>query len=97
VWNHKTRPERQNAEWEVRSLHVLNALIIPHFKTYPLLSGKRGDFELFAHICERMEKREHLAPVGLQEIVRMAARMNPSGKRGYSAAEIINELVEMKA
>jgi LAGLIDADG DNA endonuclease family protein len=93
------RPDRSDRtlKWEVTSLPVLNALIIPHFETYPLLSGKRCDFELFAHICGRMEQREHLTPGGLQEIVRMAARTNPSGKRGYSAAEIINELVEMKA
>ena len=93
------RPDRSDRtlKWEVRSLPVLNALIIPHFEMYPLLSGKRCDFELFSHICGRMVRREHLTPGGLQEIVRMAARMNPSGKRGYSAAEIINELVEMKA
>jgi hypothetical protein len=93
------RPDRSDRtlKWEVRSLPVLTASIIPHFEAYPLLSGKRCDFELFAHICGRMERKEHLTPAGLQEIVRMAASMNPSGKRGYIPAEIINELVEMKA
>src|SRR6202034_3605634 len=74
------RPDRSDRtlKWEVRSLLLLTAWIIPHFETYPLLSGKRRDFELFAHICERMERKEHLTSAGLQEIVRMAARMNPS-------------------
>jgi len=93
------RPDRSDRtlKWEVRSLPLLSAWIIPHFENYPLLSGKRRDFELFAHICERMERKEHLTCAGLQEIVRMAACMNPSGKRGYNASEIIDDLVEMKA
>jgi LAGLIDADG endonuclease len=93
------RPDRSDRtlKWEVRSLSLLIAWTIPHFETYPLLSGKRRDFELFAQISERMARKEHPTSVGLQEIVRMAARMNPSGERGYSAAEIIDEHVEMKA
>ncbi len=93
------RPDRSDKtlKWEVRSLPLLVTRIVPHFKAYPLLSGKRNDFELFARICERMTTKEHLRVAGLQEIVRMAACMNPSGKRGYSAVDIINELAEMKA
>jgi len=44
-----------------------------------------------------MERKEHLTCAGLQENVRMAVCMNPSGKRGYNASEIIDDLVEMKA
>ena len=93
------RPDRSDKtlKWEVRSLPLLVTRIIPHFETYPLLSGKQSDFELFARICERMTAKEHLRTAGLQEIVRMAARMNPSGKRGYCALSIIEELAEMKA
>jgi hypothetical protein len=93
------RPDRSDRtlKWEVRSLSLLVTRIIPHFKAYPLLSGKRSDFELFARICERMTMKEHLRAAGLQGIVRMAARMNPSGKRGYCARKIIEELAEMKA
>ena len=32
-------------KWEVRSLPVLVARVIPHFKAYPLLSSKLKDFE----------------------------------------------------
>ena len=88
------RPDRSDRtlKWEVRSLSLLVARIVPHFKAYPLLSGKQRDFELFADICARMSSREHLTGPGLQEIVRLAGRMNPSGKRGYAPARIIEAL-----
>ena len=37
------RPDRSDKtlKWEVRSLSVLVARIIPHFEAYPLLSGKQ--------------------------------------------------------
>ena len=93
------RPDRSDRtlKWEVRSLSVLLARIVPHFKAYPLLSGKQQDFELFASTCERMARDVHLTRDGLQEIVRLAVRMNPSGKRGYDPARIIDSLAEMKA
>jgi hypothetical protein len=93
------RPDRSDRtlKWEVRSLSVLITRVIPHFKMCPLLSAKQQDFESFASICERMARGEHLEPVGLQEIVRLVGRMNPSGKRGYVPARIIDSLVEMKA
>ena len=88
------RPDRSDKtlKWECRSLPVLIARIIPHFEAYPLLSSKQRDFELFADICRRMERREHLTRAGLQGIVRLAGLMNPSGKRGYAPARIIEAL-----
>jgi hypothetical protein len=93
------RPDRSDKtlKWEVRSLSVLLVKIIPHFEMYPLLSGKQRDFELFADICHRMARGEHLERTGLQWIVRLAARMNPSGKRGYDPESIVRSLAEMKA
>ena len=93
------RPDRSDRtlKWEVRSLPVLLTRIIPHFEKYPLLSSKQQDFLLFADVCLRMKLGQHLVGIGLQEIVRLAERMNPSGKRGYAAARIINSLAEMKA
>ncbi|MBI2169505.1 MAG: LAGLIDADG family homing endonuclease [Actinobacteria bacterium] len=88
------RPDRSDKtlKWEVRSLPLLLSAAIPHFERYPLRSGKQRDFELFADICRRMSRREHLHPVGLAEIVAHASRMNPSGKRGYDPAKIIQAL-----
>ena len=77
----------------MRSLPLLVARIIPHFQRYPLLSGKRKDFELFADICRRMVHEHHRSAAGLCEIVRLAGAMNPSGKRGYIPAKIIEALM----
>ena len=88
------RPDRSDKtlKWEVRSLPVIVETLIPHFRDYPLLSGKQCDFELFAEICERMTRREHCTIGGLTEIVRLAGAMNPSGKRGYQPAMILQDL-----
>ena len=93
------RPDRSDrtVKWETRSLSSLTARVIPHFCRYPLQSGKRADFELFADICRRMARGDHRDPMGMAEIVRRAARMNPSGKRGYLADMILTSLLEMKA
>jgi LAGLIDADG endonuclease len=92
------RPDRSDRtlKWEVRSLPILWERVIPHFRTYPLLSGKQRDFELFAEICGRMIRGHHCDPRELTEIVRLAGRMNPSGKRGYLPEMILKHL-EMKA
>ena len=89
------RPDRSDRtlKWEVRSLPLLVSRIVPHFRQYPLLSGKRKDFELFADICQRMAQDQHRSVTGLCEIVRLAATMNPSGKRGYIPAKIIEALM----
>jgi LAGLIDADG endonuclease len=66
------RPDRSDhtLKWEVRSLPLLVAAVIPHFRRYPLQSGKRRDFELFADICEEMTRGRHRTPSGLIEIAR---------------------------
>jgi hypothetical protein len=93
------RPDRSDRtlKWEVRSLPLLLERVIPHFRRYPLQSGKQRDFELFANVCERMARGEHRALAGLGEIVRLAGDMNPSGKRRFVPETILASLVEMKA
>jgi hypothetical protein len=88
------RPDRsdQTLKWETRKLLELRLVVIPHFDRYPLRSSKHRDFELFADICERMARGEHLVCAGLVEIVRLAGQMNPSGKRGYQPEAIIASL-----
>ena len=89
------RPDRSDRtlKWEVRSLPLLRSAVIPHFLEYPLLSGKQRDFLAFAAICERMAGGHHRNAAGLVEIVRPAGGMNPSGKRGYPPAMIIEALM----
>jgi hypothetical protein len=89
------RPDRSDRtlKWEVRSLPLIMERVIPHFRRYPMRSGKQWDFELFASVCERMARGEHRRFEGLREIVRLAGEMNPSGKRGYSPETILASLV----
>jgi hypothetical protein len=84
-------------KWEVRSLRTLREQVIPHFEEFPLLSAKQADVELFVAVCDRMAGRKHLRPGGLIEIVTIARRMNPSGKRRFDPDVIIDQLNEMKA
>jgi hypothetical protein len=93
------RPDRSDRtlKWEVRSLPLLVARIIPHFERYPMRSSKQRDFELFADVCRRMVRVEHRTVTGLREIVRLAGAMNPGGKRGYLPETILQSLLEVKA
>jgi hypothetical protein len=88
------RPDRSDKtlKWEVRSLPLLVERVVPHFRRYPMRSGKQGDFEHFAATCEAMTRGLHLTTTGLVEIVRRAATMNPSGKRGYSPEAIVESV-----
>ncbi len=88
-------PDRSDKtlKWEVRSLPLLVERVIPHFRRYPMRSGKQGDFEHFAATCEAMTRGVHLTTAGLVEIVRRAATMNPSGKRGYSPEAIVESVL----
>ena len=88
------RPDRSDKtlKWETRRLEDLLDHVIPHFERYPLLSGKRLDFERFAAICRSMAHGAHRNRVGLCEIVELASEMNPSGKRRYSRELILAKL-----
>jgi LAGLIDADG endonuclease len=85
------RPDRSDKtlKWESRRLEDLLERVIPHFEQYPLLSGKRQDFERFAAVCRLQATGAHRHADGLIEIVELARGMNPSGRRRYDAEEII--------
>jgi hypothetical protein len=92
------RPDRSDKtlKWEVRSLPLLVSVIVPHFRRYPLQSGKQHDFESFAEICELMTRGEHRCVAGLREIVRRASGMNPSGTRGYPPEMILASIESVR-
>jgi hypothetical protein len=77
---------------ETRRIEDLLDRVIPHFQAYPLLSGKRYDFERFARVCRRMADGAHRGRDGLTEIVELVRGMNPSGRRRYRAEAILAEL-----
>jgi len=88
------RPDRSDKtlKFEVRTIGDLVSKVIPHFRSWPLMSSKQADFVRFARICEVVSEGGHLEPKGFETIVRLAMEMNPSGKRKYSGSEILNSL-----
>src|SRR5438034_11186199 len=88
------RPDRSDRtlKWETRRLEDILGLVIPHFERFPLLSGKRYDFERFASVCRLMAGGAHRSRDGLIEIVELARRMNPSGRRRYDAEALLAQL-----
>jgi hypothetical protein len=88
------RPDRSDKtlKWESRRLEDLLGRVIPHFERYPLLSGKRCDFESFAAVCRLMADGAHRSRPGLIEIVELARTMNPSGRRRYEATVVLAQL-----
>jgi LAGLIDADG DNA endonuclease family protein len=75
------RPDRSDRtlKWETRRLEDLLGQVIPHFETFPLLSGKRLDFERFASVCRLTAAGADRNRGGLRQIVELARGMNPSG------------------
>ena len=88
------RPDRsyQTLKWETRALEDILERIVPRFEQWPLMSGKRHDFDCFALVCRLMAAGEHRTRPGLMRIVELAREMNPSGKRRYDAAAILGTL-----
>ena len=53
------------------------------------LMEDRKDFENFKAICEMMIQNHHHNPVHLSQIIDLAMSMNPSGKRKYNKAQLL--------
>ncbi len=81
-------PSDQTIKWETRSLGDIVDRVLPHFLKYPLISEKHDDVDLLAMICQMMLNKQHLGSQGLLQIAELAAQMNPSGSRRYSAEQI---------
>ena len=88
------RPDRSDktVKFEVRRVEDLADKVLPHFRSYPLLSSKRIDFDRFERICRLIQTKQHLEEDGIATIVRFAMEMNPSGKRKYFGNEILSSL-----
>ncbi|PIW93155.1 MAG: endonuclease [Candidatus Moranbacteria bacterium CG_4_8_14_3_um_filter_43_15] len=86
----------QNYKFEVRNISELRRKIIPHFKSYPLQTTKRADFQIFEEICDLVARTKHRNPIYLKQIIDFAYQMNISGKRRYKKAELLSVLDKMK-
>ena len=76
VGNIYYKPRDKTYRWKVSNLNELTNVIIPHLTTYPLLTQKRADFELFVKIIEIIRRKDHLSHIGLQKIVNLKASLN---------------------
>jgi hypothetical protein len=72
----RVRKQNNQVIYSVKSIKDLTNCIIPHFIKYPLLSQKRGDFELFKMVVELMNAKEHLTTEGLRRILAIRPSMN---------------------
>jgi LAGLIDADG endonuclease len=92
------RPDRSDKtlKWETRRLEDLLGRVVPHFERYPLISGKRLDFERLAAVCRLQAAGAHRTRAGLIEIVDLARGMNPSGRRRYDAEALLAKLRQVK-
>src|SRR5919199_6049284 len=68
------RPDRSDKtlKWETRRLEHLLERVIPHFERFPLLSGKRFDYERFVSVCRLQADGAHRSRAGLIAIVELA-------------------------
>jgi LAGLIDADG endonuclease len=88
------RPDRSDKtlKWETRRLDDILERVVPHFTKWPLMSGKRQDFDRFAAVCLLMAEGGHRSREGLMTIVELARNMNPSGRRRYDASAVLRQL-----
>jgi hypothetical protein len=86
-----SRPD-QCYKFEVRSIKDLYKKVIPHFRRYPLQTSKIRDFDIFDEICSLVYTNQHLSRVKLEEIIRKAYKMNPSGKRRIPQEKLLKQL-----
>ena len=80
--------------YEVSSTRVLHERVIPFFERFVIPFGCKGQtFERFREIVEMIIRKEHLAPAGLAQIVRLAYEMNAAGK-GKARLRPLDEVLE---
>ena len=84
------RPDRSDKtiKYETRSISDIVFKIIPHFQQYPLLSGKRKEFESFAAIVQLLHEGKHLTPEGFADVLVLASALNAGSKKRYVRSEI---------
>ena len=67
--------------FRVRGQRDLLKRIVPFFVQHPLKSKKREDFEKFRNVLQLMESGDHLTVDGVNNVQRIAARMNRGRSR----------------
>lgn len=78
--------------FETRSFGDLKNTIIPFFKTYPLLSKKQYDFQIFCQIAQLVFSKQHLTYQGMKQLLELRENMNGGGKRKYTPEQILKTM-----
>ena len=87
--------ERADGIWsyQVENFNAIQTNVIPFFNRFGFLSAKKKrDFSKFKQIAKLMDRKGHLTPEGIQEILKIRKDMNDGGKRKYSDEEILRIL-----
>lgn len=70
------RTRNNNVIYSVQSIKDINDIIIPHFLSYPLLTEKEIDFNIFCRIMDLINEKKHLNVDGIVKIINLRASMN---------------------
>ena len=79
------------AVYRVSNLQIINEVIIPHFKKYPLITQKSIDFNLWCKVIAMISNKQHLTKSGFLTILTYYASIN----RGMSK-KVLNYYPEIK-
>ena len=71
-----TKEREDSLHYRVRSTLDLTNIIIPHLDKHSLLTQKKADYILFKQVVDLINRKEHLSPAGLQQIVNIRASIN---------------------
>jgi hypothetical protein len=93
-WIRESRSDR-TFKYEVRSIHDLTGVILPHFERFPLRGCKSRSCAGFSRVCRMIEQGDHLQRDGLRVIVDVAYELN-LGRRRHSRADLLKVLDEVK-
>src|ERR1700759_328513 len=66
---------KSTAVFRVDNIQELQ-IIVDHFNKYPLISAKVSDFLLFKQCYDLIQKKQHLTPEGLENIVALKYNLN---------------------
>lgn len=71
--------------YRVQSIEELE-VIINHFDSYPLITQKWADYQLFKMAFETVKSKEHLTTEGINKLLSIKASMNKGLSEGQKAA-----------
>ncbi len=90
--NHRNHLKDKTDVFVVRNRNDLLQKVIPFFEKYPIRSPKRKEFETFAEVVKRLERKDHLQKEGLTQILKVAFSMHNGVYRKIKLGDILKHL-----